>query len=202
MFYQLRFGNGDSVSIPGKLADICAYSKDRVAVSALNLEKYYSTENMLPGKIGAMEAASLPTTTQTTACHVGDTLISNIRPYFKKIVYCQDECGCSTDVLCFTPSSPRYSEYLFCTLYTDNFFNFMVAGSRGTKMPRGDKPQIMAYPIIIPSDDELEGFKSVAAPILEQIQGNLNENKRLSVIKDSLLPKLMSGELDVSEVRL
>lgn len=106
---------------------------------------------MLPGKAGATEATSLPTTQQTTACHKGDTLISNIRPYFKKIVYCEDECGCSTDVLCFTPTQSQYAAYLFSTLYADKFFAFMVAGSKGTKMPRGDKQQIMSYPVALPS---------------------------------------------------
>lgn len=94
---------------------------------------------MLPGKAGASEATSLPTTSQTTACGKGDTLVSNIRPYFKKIVYCENECGCSTDVLCFKPIHTKYAAYLFCTLYADKFFTFMVAGSKGTKMPRGDK---------------------------------------------------------------
>ena len=157
---------------------------------------------LLSGKAGSTEATSLPTTSQTTACHKGDTLISNIRPYFKKIVYCEDNCGCSTDVLCFTPSKPRYSAYLFSTLYADKFFAFMVAGSKGTKMPRGDKQQIMTYPVVLPSEEELAGFNTIASPLLEQIYSNSAENKRLSILRDTLLPKLMSGEIDVSAIQL
>ena len=115
--YQGRFGNDILAVNQGVLSDICSYSTDKVAVSELNVRTYFSTENMLSGKAGSTEATSLPTTSQTTACHKGDTLISNIRPYFKKIVYCEDKCGCSTDVLCFTPSQPCYSAYLFSTLY-------------------------------------------------------------------------------------
>lgn len=154
--YQEWFGNVNTANEQGLLSDICSYSKDRVAVSKLDINNYFSTENMLPGKAGATEASSLPTTAQTTACHVGDTLISNIRPYFKKIVYCHEDCGCSTDVLCFVPMYPKYSAYIYSTLYADKFFDFMVAGSKGTKMPRGDKQQIMTYPIILPSNQELE----------------------------------------------
>ena len=193
--YQAWFGNINMEQEQGTLADICTYSKDRVSVSELNVSTYFSTESMLPGKAGATEASSLPTTTQTTACHVGDTLISNIRPYFKKIVYCHEECGCSTDVLCFVPVHPKYSAYLYSTLYADRFFDFMVAGSKGTKMPRGDKQQIMTYPVTLSTDTELERFNSVAVPILTQIQNNRNENKRLSLLRDTLLPKLMSGEI-------
>lgn len=200
--YQERFGDVSAATEQGMLSDICSYSRDRVAVSELNGSTYFSTENMLPGKAGATEAASLPTIPQTTACHKGDTLISNIRPYFKKIVYCEDRCGCSTDVLCFTPVQPKYAAYLFSTLYADKFFAFMVAGSKGTKMPRGDKQQIMAYPVALPSDEELDEFNKLALPILAQLHSNKAENKRLSATRDALLPKLMSGEIDVSDIQL
>lgn len=200
--YQERFGDTSLVANQGILSDICSYSRDKVAVSELNVSTYFSTENMLSGKAGSTEATSLPTTPQTTACHKGDTLISNIRPYFKKIVYCEDKCGCSTDVLCFTPSQPKYSAYLFSTLYADKFFAFMVAGSKGTKMPRGDKQQIMTYPVVLPSEAALDEFNAIALPLIEQIYSNRAENKRLSVLRDTLLPKLMSGEIDVSAVQL
>lgn len=200
--YQERFGDTSLIANQGILSDICSYSRDKVAVSELNVSTYFSTENMLSGKAGSTEATSLPTTSQTTACHKGDTLISNIRPYFKKIVYCEDNCGCSTDVLCFTPSQPCYSAYLFSTLYADKFFAFMVAGSKGTKMPRGDKQQIMTYPVVLPSEEELAGFNTIASPLLEQIYSNSAENKRLSILRDTLLPKLMSGEIDVSAIQL
>lgn len=198
--YQEWFGNINMEKEQGTLADICTYSKDRVSVSELDISAYFSTENMLPEKAGAVEVSNLPTTAQTTACHVGDTLISNIRPYFKKIVYCHEECGCSTDVLCFVPAYPKYSAYLYSTLYSDRFFDFMVAGSKGTKMPRGDKQQIMTYPVTLPTDTELERFNAVVVPILMQIQNNRNENKRLSLMRDTLLPKLMSGEINLGSV--
>lgn len=200
--YQERFGDVDIAAKQGVLSDICSYSKDRVAVSELDVTTYFSTENMLPRKAGSSDATSLPTTPQTTACHKGDTLISNIRPYFKKIVYCEDECGCSTDVLCFTPNQPQYSAYLFSTLYADKFFAFMVAGAKGTKMPRGDKQQIMTYPIVFPSEVALVEFNTIALPLIKQIYSNRAENKRLSLLRDTLLPKLMSGELDVSDIDL
>ena len=200
--YQGQFGKVGLASNCGILADICSYSKDKIEISKLSLDTYYSTENMLPEKSGAVKATSLPTTSQTTACHKGDTLISNIRPYFKKIVYCEDDCGCSTDVLCFKPVHPRYTAYLFSTLYADSFFDFMVAGAKGTKMPRGDKQQIMTYPVVLPLEKDLNEFNFVATPILAQIYSNRTESERLSAIRDTLLPKLISGEIDVSGIQL
>lgn len=200
--YQGQFGKVGLANNCGILADICSYSKDKIEISKLSLDTYYSTENMLPEKSGAVKATNLPTTSQTTACHKGDTLISNIRPYFKKIVYCEDDCGCSTDVLCFKPVHPCYTAYLFSTLYADSFFDFMVAGAKGTKMPRGDKQQIMTYPVVLPSEKDLSEFNSVATPILTQIYSNRTESERLSAIRDTLLPKLILGEIDVSSIQL
>ena len=185
--YQEQFGDIESAENQGTLSDICMYSKEKVVISALNISNYFSTENMLVDKGGATIASSLPTVAQTTACHKGDTLISNIRPYFKKIVYCEADCGCSADVLCFTPNRPQYSAYLFSSLYADSFFAFMVAGAKGTKMPRGDKQQIMTYPVVLPSNEKLEMFNAIALPTLGQIHSNQSRkqetfsNERYSV---------------------
>jgi type I restriction enzyme S subunit len=184
----------------GKLSDIAMYSKDKVSVSKLTLDNYFSTENMLPNKKGVIKATSLPASAYTTACHFGDTLISNIRPYFKKILYCQVECGCSADVLCLSPHYSQFSEYLFSTVYADKFFDHMLSGAKGTKMPRGDKVQIMNYPIIIPTEDVINSFNSYATPILRQVKNISDEIQNLQMLRDMLLPKLMSGELDVSNI--
>lgn len=183
----------------GRLANICTYGKDKVAVSELTPENYFSTENMLANKGGYTSAASLPNVLQTTRCVPGDTLVSNIRPYFKKIVYCTMNAGCSTDVLCLRPKHPQYSTYLYNLAYSDAFFDYMVAGSKGTKMPRGDKQQIMGYPVILPPDEVIAKFYEFADAVLKKNWVASEENKKLTVLRDSLLPKLMSGELFLNE---
>ena len=186
----------------GTLSEICGYSKDKVDIDDLTLDTYYSTENMQPNRQGAVQATTLPTIKQTTACKKGDVLISNIRPYFKKILYCFSNCGCSTDVLCFVPNKSEYSTFLYCALYADKFFDYMVAGSKGTKMPRGDKQQIMVYPICIPSAEYIEKFNQAVAPMLETVYTNRIEANNLANLRDTLLPKLMNGEIDVSAVKI
>lgn len=69
-------------------------------------------------------------------------------------------------------------------------------------MPRGDKQQIMTYTVHVPSDTELNEFNKLAKPMLAQIESNRLENISLSALRDGLLPKLMSGEIDVSEINL
>ena len=84
----------------------------------------------------------------------------------------------------------------------DRFFDYMVAGAKGTKMPRGDKKQIMNYPVVIPDQESLKTFNGIVVPMLDQISSNRMENIRLAALRDALLPQLMSGELDVSDIDL
>ena len=185
-----------------ELHDLAEFSKNKKQISELNCQSYFSTENMLPGKAGAVAAESLPTMPKATACNPGDILVSNIRPYFKKIVYCSTNCGCSSDVLCFHPKEDIYSTWLFCSLYEDDFFDYVAAGSKGTKMPRGDKAHIMRYGIDVPPRKKLEEFKSMGNLVLTQINNLRSENRHLSQLRDSILPKLMNGELDVDKIEL
>ena len=200
--YFCWFRNESNENVYGTISQICSYSNSRISVETLTLNSYYSTENMLPNKAGSVAASSLPSMSLTTKCTAGDTLVSNIRPYFKKIFFCEKECGCSTDVLCFKPIDEWLAPYLFCVFYDDKFFDYMMAGSKGTKMPRGDKQQIMNYRIVIPPLKDRKDFAEFAMPILEQIKKNEHEIQMLSSLRDTLLPKLMSGEIDVSKINI
>lgn len=184
----------------GTLSDICIYSSKRIPVASLTVDTYISTENMSTDKGGFVIATSLPTIPQTTAFTIGDTLISNIRPYFKKIVYCGFTGGCSTDVLCFHPNKANLSLYVYNALYSDSFFNHMVSGSRGTKMPRGDKQQIMNYYVVIPPDTVIGDFNNSVSAMIEKRHLLTQESARLAELRNTLLPRLMSGELSIADL--
>lgn len=128
-----------------ELSDICVYRNERIPTNALNSHTYVSTENMLPDKGGITDAASLPTVSQTSKFRYGDTLVSNIRPYFKKIWFAEYDGGCSNDVLVFSAKEGVDPKYLYYVLANDSFFAYSTATSKGTKMPRGDKTSIMQY---------------------------------------------------------
>ena len=130
-----------------KLSDICEYAKGKVAVETLDERTYISTENMLPNKGGIDIASSLPTISQTQEYMVGDVLVSNIRPYFKKIWHAEFEGGCSNDVLVFRAKDGTDPGFLYYVLANDEFFDYSMATSKGTKMPRGDKKALMEYEV-------------------------------------------------------
>ena len=128
-----------------KLSDICEYRKGKVNVSNLTLKTYISTENMLPNKAGVVEANSLPSTALVQEYKENDTLVSNIRPYFKKVWQAKHDGGCSNDVLVFQGKANVDKDFLYYILADDDFFAYSMATSKGTKMPRGDKKSIMQY---------------------------------------------------------
>ena len=130
-------------------------------LSELNLENYISTENMFPERGGVTSAATLPSAKSVPKFNIGDILISNIRPYFKKIWKAEFSGGCSNDVLCITANTSDFEAFLYQTLEPDAFFEYVMNGSKGTKMPRGDKKWIMNYPIIIPDENTLRKYNQI-----------------------------------------
>ena len=129
------------------LADICQLADDRIAVADLDLDRYISTENMLPDKAGITISAGLPTVAQTQAFKAGDVLVSNIRPYFRKIWLSDRAGGCSNDVLVLRAKANCRPAFLYYSLSDDSFFEYATATAKGTKMPRGDKDAIMRYEV-------------------------------------------------------
>lgn len=161
-----------------KLSEICSLRKGKIEVNRLNTHTYISTENMLPNKGGIAKAKSLPTTALTQEYRKGDVLVSNIRPYFKKIWKAKYDGGCSNDVLVFETNSNTDRDFLYYILANDGFFNYSMATSKGTKMPRGDKVSIMQYEIPDFDIDTQRKIASILKPIDEKIELNnaINDN--------------------------
>ena len=153
-----------------KLSDFADYSKAKIAVSDIDTKHYFSTENMLPNKGGVTEAAGLPTQDNVTKVLPGNVLVSNIRPYFKKVHYANELAGASNDVLCFVAKNGCLAHYLYYLLSSDSFFDYMMAGAKGTKMPRGDKGQIMNYPVWVPDHNEQQRIVSVLSALDKKIE--------------------------------
>lgn len=111
-----------------RLSDISNYSKERININELTLKNYISTENMLPEKAGKKIASSLPNG-YAIKYKRGQTLISNIRPYFKKIWYANMDGGCSADALVFEVLSEVDDKYFYYLLNQNRFFDYVIAGS-------------------------------------------------------------------------
>ncbi len=181
-----------------KLGDISQYVSEKVGSSELNKENYVGTDNMIADMGGIELTTSIPKSGTSTKFSVGDILISNIRPYFKKIWLSDRTGGCSADVLCIRTNRIIYKEFVYATLARDDFFNYDVAGSKGSKMPRGDKKHIMEYPIVF-EFEIADQFSKIVRPIYEAVHKNYNQNQELTQLRDWLLPMLMNGQARVED---
>ena len=154
-----------------ELKEICSFVNDKVDTSSFNIENYVSTENLLPEKGGLSIASTIPSG-KATLFQTGDILISNIRPYFKKIWLAQKKGCCNNDVLCIRPNNKTTPSFLFYLLSQNSFFDYVMKGSKGTKMPRGDKQHIMKWTISIPSLDEQRSIASILSSLDSKIENN------------------------------
>ena len=178
-----------------KLSDICVFRKGKVDVSKLTLKTYISTENMLPNKGGVTEASSLPTVQLTQEYKKGDILVSNIRPYFKKIWQAKCDGGCSNDVLVFQGNSNIDGDFLYYILANDDFFAYSMATSKGTKMPRGDKTSIMQYEVQIFDIDTQRKIASVLRSLDEKIELNSTINNNLEQQAEAIFQSILSNAI-------
>jgi type I restriction enzyme, S subunit len=182
----------------GPLSDIAMFADGRIDVSELSLENYISTENMLENKQGILIASSLPNVNSVPNFNIGQILISNIRPYFKKIWLARFEGGRSNDVLGLESINSNCVEFLYNLLYQDEFFSFMMATSKGAKMPRGDKRAIMGWNCIQPTLEIKIAYARCVQNYYKRIDSTIRENEYLESLRNTLLPKLLSGEINLS----
>lgn len=172
-----------------KLSDICICPKGKIEVANLDEATYISTENMLPNRGGVVPASGLPTIESTQAFVEGDVLVSNIRPYFKKIWQATFSGGCSNDVLVFRAKNGIDKDFLYYVLSDDQYFNYATATSKGTKMPRGDKVAIMQYIVPNVSHEEQCKIASILRAIDQKIQLNKEINHNLQQQAEALYKK-------------
>ena len=174
----------------GTLGEIADYVNDKGDINLFSTETYISTENMLKDKKGIISTFSLPSTGKGTIFQKSDILVSNIRPYFKKIWKATFEGCCSNDVLCLRVRKNFDSHVLYYTIERNAFFDYVMAGSNGVKMPRGDKEWIMKYPIVIPNKQSLDFFSQKAKTIDILKHNKQKEKYKLTELQSLLLAKM------------
>lgn len=162
------------------LSAACEYSKVRISADKVSLSNYISTENMVPNRGGVALAESVPDAKTFLAYIPGNILLSNIRPYFKKIWFADRKGGCSNDVLVLNVKKNTNARFLYYVLSDNNFFNYSTVTSKGTKMPRGSKHAIMKYLVPdmdLPTQQRIADILSAYDDLIE------NNNKRIALLE-------------------
>ena len=146
----LRFPEFSGEWVNVSLKDAADFQKERISSRLLDESSYISTENILQNFQGVQSAISIPVNTNVVAYKKNDILLSNIRPYLKKVWFSDRIGGCSADVFVLR-SKTCEPEFLYNVIASDRFINYVMSGAKGVKMPRGDKNQMENFSFSIPA---------------------------------------------------
>jgi len=170
-----------------KLREVVSFAQKRISISELNIEDYISTDNLLQNKLGVEKISNLPKSINNTPKYEpGNILVSNIRPYLKKIYYAKGQGGASSDVLIFVVKEKFDSKFVYYNLFQDSFFEHMMVGAKGTKMPRGDKNQILEYEIPYFDLPTQQKIAAVLSALDDKIELNNKINAELEAMAKTL----------------
>lgn len=127
----------------------------------------------------------------------GDILFGKLRPYFHKVCITSFEGICSTDILVLRAKNKNWQTYSLFTMFQKDVVEFASLASGGTRMPRIDWKTLSEYEVLIPPDVKVMEFDSIVRPSIDKIFKNIEQIQTLENLRDTLLPKLMSGEIRV-----
>ena len=130
----------------------------------------------------------------------GEILFGKIRPYFHKVGVALVQGVCSTDAIVIIPKAPEYFALTLACVSSEEFVEYATLTSQGTKMPRANWKVLVEYPVLLPPRPLLSRFNTVVEDIVAQIQNMIFCNINLRRTRDLLLPRLISGQLDVSRL--
>ena len=134
-------------------------------------------------------------------------MISKLNPDTKRIwrPYCiSDRPICSNEFIVYEPINPLNRDFIYSIIDSIGFSGFLCSHTTGsTNSRQRATPSItLNYNIVLPDDETIRTFCSIVSPMYDTIENNIKENQKLAETRDKLLPKLMSGELDVSDIDL
>lgn len=213
LLYHERFETVDRDKLPVgwrivRLGDVATISKKSFnpAKQPEMLLEHYS--------IPAFDEAHFPVFEPSTAIKsnkfiVDDScfMISKLNPITKRVwkPYCLTENAvCSTEFIVYKAKSQEITDFLYSVIDSASFSDFMcshVTGSTGSRQ-RTTPSDTFAFELVLPNAEEIAEYQGIVSPMFEQIKCNAIENDRLKQLRDSLLPKLMNGEIDVSAIQL
>ena len=183
----------------GKLGDIGTNSRRGVQPSDIAPNTPYIALEHMPRRCIALSDwdESADVASGKSAFKKGEILFGKLRPYFHKVGVAPFDGVCSTDILVLAPRSPEWFGFLLGHASSDELIQFTDLASTGTKMPRTNWGDISSFKVALPPEPIAAAFTRTIRPMLDRIHANLHQSRTLATLRDTLLPKLLSGELRV-----
>ena len=175
-----------------QLREISNFSSERSAYSEILPEAYITTDNMLQNCEGVTDYGGEPNTETVVVYHKGDILLSNIRPYLKKLWFADRDGGCSPDVLVLHVDRDKaLPEYVYYSLRRDEFFDYVMSDVKGLKMPRGKKETIERFQFVLPDKDEQQRIISEMSAMDNDIKKLYIRMQECAANKQAILDKYL-----------
>ena len=175
---------------------IATFIRDRVPSEEIPVGHYISTVNLLPDFRGLATEPETPPLNNAIAYREGDILMSNIRPYLKKIWIADRSGGASNDVLVVRTGKGIKGSYLSHLLMSDRFITHVMEGAKGVKMPRGDLEQIKDFRVPLPpKPEEQQKISDCLSSLDDLIRAQGERIEALKQHKKGLLQQLFPQEI-------
>lgn len=191
---RLRFPEFHGVVSALPLAAVADLVSEKTSVDQLTLAQYVSTENLLADFGGMTPAVKLPSVSSVTSFRPNDVLVSNIRPYLRKVWQANIFGGASNDVLVVRPSERVGADYLAAILRSDLFIDYVMLGAKGVKMPRGEISMIQDFSVPCPNADEQQKIADCLSSLDELVTAETQKLDALKTHKKGLMQQLFPRE--------
>ena len=181
----------------GRLADIAIAPRRNVDPANLDDETPYIGLEHMPRRSIALTAWERigKVTSNKSIFKKGEVLFGKLIPYFHKVGVAPISGACSTDIVVVAPKSTEWSAFILACVSSVEFVHYTKQSSTGTKMPRTNWTTMGDYRLCLPAVPVVRAFQNAMWPVLEQIIANVHESLTLAALRDTLLPKLISGEV-------
>lgn len=186
---------------PGSIGDIASNVKvSRKPDSISSNDKYLGLEHFERQSLTLWKSGvGSDVTSNKYEFSASDILFGKLRPYFHKVAVAPFDGVCSTDVLVIRANGAQSQNFVSFMLSDARVIEFVTSASTGTRMPRTNWKTLASYPIAIPDKNVLQAFQEITSPIVERMLIAAKENDRLIELRDLLLPRLISGKLEVAD---
>ncbi len=185
----------------GTLGDIASNTRRQVQPGDIEADVPYIGLEHMPRRSIALsdwgEAGQVGSA--KSAMRRGQILFGKLRPYFHKVGIVPTDGICSTDILVIDAKADHWREMVLNIVSSDDFVEHANATSSGTRMPRSNWKDMARFDIAIPPEAVVEAFSSIVRPMAVKIVAGIQEAHTLAALRDTLLPRLMSGELRIRE---
>lgn len=188
----------------GTLGDVAQTARRQLQVSDLNADLNYVGLEHVPRKsLSLTEWGNAEGLESAKAAFAeGDILFGRLRPYFHKVVVAPFSGVCSTDILVCQPIRPEYSGVVTMHLFSEALIQYADRLSNGAKMPRVSWKDLAVYPISVPPPQVAEAYNKSLQSLMDRMKANIHQAQTLATLRDTLLPRLISGQLSISDTGL